>query len=84
MCRPIWTAAVGGMPAVTFALGAPQASVAQTFAAPPEGFTREGSFGPAATCESRGVNGTAEGKRNAYLYHRELPLTPFVYLYVKK
>lgn len=76
--------AVGGMPAVTFSPGAPQASAAQTFAAPPEGLSREGSFGPAATCESRGVNGTAEGKRNAHLYHRELRPTPFVHLYVKK
>ncbi|CAL9549809.1 hypothetical protein SUDANB1_04408 [Streptomyces sp. enrichment culture] len=91
---------LGTMLAVTLALGAPQAfaasggdttgptrqsGVSQANSwTPPEGFAREGFFGPAASCESMGRNGVAEGKWSAYLCHRDLPFTPFVHLYVKK
>lgn len=100
MNRLIQKTALGTMLAVTLALGVPQAFAASgsdTTGAthqpgaspadawtPPEGFAREGFFGPAASCESMGRNGVAEGKWSAYLCHRDLPFTPFVYLYVKK
>jgi hypothetical protein len=52
---------------------------------PPEGFVREVSFyGMAASCESVGSNGIAEGKWSAYLCVPVGPFSPFQYLYVKR
>ena len=77
---------VGALLAVPLALATPQAyaaPVADTAAsvrALPDGFVRES---PASSCASTGARGVAEGKWTAYLCRQDLPLTPFVYLYVK-
>ncbi|QCD59153.1 hypothetical protein CEB94_33235 [Streptomyces hawaiiensis] len=62
----------------------PAASSAKPWT-PPEGFVREASFyGMAASCESAGSNGIAEGKWSAYLCVSVGPFSPFYYLYVKR
>ncbi|MFI1470983.1 hypothetical protein [Streptomyces wuyuanensis] len=99
MARLIRRTALGTLIAATLVMGAPQAfavsdggaagqrlpgaSTARAGALP-EGFTREGLFGPAGSCDLAGRSGVAEGRWREYLCIRDLPFTPYLHLYVKK